>query len=84
MGYIFAFLGGVLVGIICTTVCLCKKNLEAYTNISNTTGNAFKQNLEVAKALYNAEINGTAEEVSEEVSDETAEENTDDDTADIA
>ena len=73
MGYILAFLGGMLVGIICTTVCLCKKNLEAYTNISNTTENAFKQNLEVAKALYNAEINGECD-VTEETVDENDEE----------
>lgn len=78
VGYILTFIGGFLVGTIITTVLLCKKNLEAYTQISSGATNTFKQNLETAKAVYNAQINGeydvTEEPIDEENESETIEE----------
>lgn len=73
LGYILTFIGGLIVGIIITTVLLCKQNLEAYTQISNGATSTFKQNLETAKAVYNAQINGEYD-VTEETVDENDEE----------
>lgn len=58
LGYILTFVGGFFVGTILTTILLCKKNLETYTQISNGATNSFSQNLQAAKAVYNAQING--------------------------
>lgn len=69
MSYILTFLGGMFVGIVFTTILLCKKNLEAYKAIEQNTSNSFAQNLEAAKAAYKAEID--AYENGYEETDET-------------
>lgn len=72
LGYILTFAGGFFVGTILTTILLCKKNLETYTQISNGATNSLSQNWQAAKAVYNAQINGEYDE-DEEESDEDAE-----------
>lgn len=69
---ILFFALGFIVGTICTTILLCKKNLEMYKQIEKNASNTLSNNMAVAKAVYKNAIdeyeNGAAEN-SEDFSD---------------
>lgn len=54
LGYILCALGGFLFGVVITCILLAKKNLETYKQISISTENSFKKNIEAAKGAYKA------------------------------
>ena len=56
LGYLLAGFIGFLLGTVLTCVLLCKKNLEAYTQISKNASSSLSNNIEAAKAMYKAQV----------------------------
>lgn len=63
---ILIFLAGMFVGIIISVVLLCKKNLEAYTQIQQNV----QANFDAAKAVYKEEADAIDREGEENESEE--------------
>lgn len=54
IGYLAAGFVGFLLGVVLTTVLLCKQNLETYKQIESNAN--MKNSFEAAKSLYRAQV----------------------------